>query len=469
MTTAITQAPMRVLVVSHGHPAYSIGGGELAAYNLFRGLGALEGVEAHFLARIGPPLAPHADTPFMSLRQNARETLFYANDYDHFRLSNRDVAGLDRHFAAFLAAVRPDVVHFHHFLGLGLECLRVVRRVCPQARVVATLHEFLAICHNHGQMIKTAKATLCHRATPADCAMCFPEIGPARFFKREMFIKANFDLVDAFVSPSRFLAQRYVEWGLPRERMRVIENGLDIAETTPPRPVPRALRGGHATARRNRFAYFGQLNPFKGIDVLLDAVAKVPAAQWGADSGIVVFGGNQENQPAPFQERFRRLLAQAEGRVRFYGSYRPHELPVLMREVDWVVVPSVWWENSPLVIQEAFAHGRPVICSDIGGMAEKVRDGVDGLHFRAGSAESLADKLAMALATPGLWERLRANAPKPLTPIGTARQHLALYRETKARRAAVIKHLRAVRAPREAAEAAETVETVEAKAVGAEP
>ena len=55
-----------------------------------------------------------------------------------------------------------------------------------------------------------------------------------------------------------------------------------------------------------------------------------------------------------------------------------------MAEIDWVVVPSIWWENSPLVIQEAFLHGRPVICSDIGGMAEKVRHGVDGLHFRVG-------------------------------------------------------------------------------------
>jgi glycosyltransferase involved in cell wall biosynthesis len=82
-----------------------------------------------------------------------------------------------------------------------------------------------------------------------------------------------------------------------------------------------------------------------------------------------------------------------------------------MREVDWVVVPSIWFENAPLVIQEAFAHGRPVICSDIGGMAEKVTDGVDGLHFRAGDAASLADVLGRAVRTPGLWQQLRAGIP----------------------------------------------------------
>jgi glycosyltransferase involved in cell wall biosynthesis len=71
------------------------------------------------------------------------------------------------------------------------------------------------------------------------------------------------------------------------------------------------------------------------------------------------------------------------------------------------VVPSRWWENSPLVIQEAFIHGRPVICSDVGGMAEKVRDGVDGMHFRVGNASSLASVLERGITTPGLWERLR--------------------------------------------------------------
>ena len=78
-----------------------------------------------------------------------------------------------------------------------------------------------------------------------------------------------------------------------------------------------------------------------------------------------------------------------------------------MAETDWVVVPSVWWENAPLVIQEAFQHGRPVIASDIGGMAEHVRDGVDGLHFRAGDHEALARTLGNAAADPALWERLR--------------------------------------------------------------
>jgi glycosyltransferase involved in cell wall biosynthesis len=99
--------------------------------------------------------------------------------------------------------------------------------------------------------------------------------------------------------------------------------------------------------------------------------------------------------------------------VRLHGRYRPQDLPSLMADVDWVVVPSIWYENAPLVIQEAFQHGKPVICSDIGGMAEAVTDGVDGLHFRAGSSGALADTLLRAATTDGLWESL-ASGVRPV-------------------------------------------------------
>jgi glycosyltransferase involved in cell wall biosynthesis len=99
-----------------------------------------------------------------------------------------------------------------------------------------------------------------------------------------------------------------------------------------------------------------------------------------------------------------------------------------MRQIDWVVMPSIWWENSPMVIQESFLHGRPLIASDIGGMREKITDGVNGLHFRVGSAEDLADRMIVALTEPGLWDRLSAGCPRPANFDRTAARHLELYR-----------------------------------------
>ena len=409
---------MRVLVISHGHPAFSIGGAEVASHTLFRALNASPGVEAFFLSRAAPPMRRHAATPLMSLRQGEREVFLHTEVWDEFWLSNGGLGDLEGAFAAYLAHVRPDVVHFHHVIGLGLEAVALVRRLLPAARLVITFHEYLPICLNHGQMVKTGRFALCHAASPAACSGCFPQHSPAEMFGRERHVKDHLLLADAFVSPSRFLVDRYVAWGLPAARFHVIENGLD-GVPVPPRALP---PGG----RRDRFGFFGQVTEFKGLHVLLDAVARVPDAVWG-DATLNVFGGNLEFQPEGFRTRFAALMERAGRRARFHGPYRPEDLPRLMAGVDWTVVPSIWWENSPVVIQEAFLHRRPPITSDIGGMAEKITDGKDGLHFRVGSPEDLVDRLTRALTEPGLWDRLAAAAPRPPDLVAFARLHLAVY------------------------------------------
>ena len=411
---------MRVLIISHGHPAFSIGGAEVASHTLFRALNAAEGVEAFYLARAAAPMRRHAATPLMSLRQGEREVFLHTDAWDEFWLSNGGIADLRGAFAAYLDHVRPDVVHFHHVIGLGVEALLQVQRQLPGARIVLTFHEYLPICPNHGQMVKVQRRTLCHEASPAACNQCFPQHSPAALFQREQHLKNHLLLADAFVSPSRFLVERYAQWGLPEARFSVIENGLE-GQTVPARALP---PGG----RRDRFAFFGQVTEFKGLHVLLDAVARVPEAVWG-EATLNVYGGNLEFQPEAFRTRFSELMERAGRRARFHGSYRPEDLKRLMAGVDWIVMPSIWWENSPVVIQESFLHRRPLIVSDIGGMAEKVTDDVDGLQFRVGSPEDLADRLSRALLEPGLWERLSAAAPVPPDLAAFARAHLAVYRD----------------------------------------
>src|SRR3989449_4054162 len=131
----------------------------------------------------------------------------------------------------------------------------------------------------------------------------------------------------------------------------------------------------------------------------------------GVDAHLWIHGANLDLQPVEFQRQVNELLAACKDNVTLVGRYQPESLARLMAGVDWVVVPSIWWENSPLVIQEAFLHGRPVICSDIGGMAEKVADGVNGLHFRTRDSADLAATIRRAVTTPGLWEKLRGGIP----------------------------------------------------------
>jgi glycosyltransferase involved in cell wall biosynthesis len=363
----------------------------------------------------------------MSPGRGHDETLWWSDGFDWLHLGARDLGALIDHLERFLADCRPDVVNFHHAMGFGVQALRATRRALGDTPVVFTLHEYLPICANHGQMIKARTGALCARASPADCGACFPEIGPGNLMRRELFLKSFLAEADAFVSPSRFLLGRYAEWGLPRAKLVMIENGLDGGPASPPRTTP---PGG----RRDRFAFFGQLNPFKGVRVLVDAVTRIPNDVWG-DAILYVFGGNLEQQPEDFQAAVKELFRLAGRRLRFMGAYKSADLPGLMREVDWTVVPSTWWENAPVVIQEAFHHGRPVIASDIGGMAEKVRDGVDGLHFRVGNAESLAAAMTRAMREPGLWDRLRAGVRPPTDAAEAARAHAALFERLVARRA----------------------------------
>ena len=410
---------MRILIVSHGHPSFSIGGAEVASHTLFRAFDADPAHEAFYLSRAPAAIARHAATPLMSLGHGKSEAFMHTGAWDEFWLSNSSVTELKTAFAAYLRHINPDVVHFHHVIGLGVEAIALVRQVVPQARLVFTFHEYLPICAHHGQMVKVARQQLCHSAAPATCNICMPQHSQAEFFQREQHLKNHFLLADAFIAPSRFLRDRYVAWGLPADRFHVIENA--VGGTAVP---PRRLTSGE---RRDRFAFFGQITAFKGLQVVLEAINRISDEIWG-EATLSVFGGNLEYQPDAFRSRFEALMERSGRRARFYGSYRQDELPSLISDVDWVIVPSIWWENSPVVIQEAFLHRRPLIVTGIGGMAEKVQHGIDGLHFRVGSVESLADRMTQALRSPALWSELSANAPTPPDPKRVAEQHAAIYR-----------------------------------------
>jgi glycosyltransferase involved in cell wall biosynthesis len=123
------------------------------------------------------------------------------------------------------------------------------------------------------------------------------------------------------------------------------------------RPAQEAAPHRQAKGRRTSFGYFGNLNPWKGVLPLLQA-AQLLHASGDTEFSLRIHGG------APFQsEAFTTALdaalAGTAGVVSHCGAYARDEVPALMAEVDWVVMPSIWWENAPLVIQEAFQHRRP--------------------------------------------------------------------------------------------------------------
>jgi glycosyltransferase involved in cell wall biosynthesis len=438
--------PARTLVIAHAHPAQSLGGGEIAAYAHWSEL-KRQGDQAVYLARAAGP-SNHTGTPFSARAGDGSDLLFHAPPVDHFRHSQTVRKVVYEDFRALLERVKPTAVHFHHYVHLGLELVREVRRYSADIPIFMTLHDYLGICHAQGQMLKT-NGMLCQSASPMDCNSCFPGQSPQLFFMRELFVKSFFELVDVFVSPSRFLRDRYVAWGLPAEKFMVLENGqapVDTPRVAPlPEPVAAPLAAPYATrgtapalaptaARgdqpQRRFVVLGQLSRLKGTQVLLEAVRSLDP-ELAAKVRIEIHGSIQHADEA-FKTEFHTQCKALAPTLRFCGPYLPQDVNAILGQGAWLIVPSVWWENSPMVIQEALRARCPVIVSNIGGMAEKVDHGVNGLHFRVNSASDLARTIEYAASDRQVWQTLSGQIKPPPTLSHTVKVLATLYGQPRA-------------------------------------
>jgi glycosyltransferase involved in cell wall biosynthesis len=380
---------VKVCVVAHAHPALSRGGGETAAWREHRALLAAGHDSALFAAAEEPP----ADWPALP----EHEALFAIGAMEDDRLAWAETAAREAVLERLLAT-GADVFHLHHLWRVGLDLVALLREHAPRARLVVTLHEMLAICAHHGQMVTTRHGLLCEAASPEACAACFPGRAPVHFaLRRAAFLRA-LSLFDAVVAPSRFLLDRIEAWGFAAREAHVIENTLGDGLLAAPRPpLPPGLAA--------RFAFFGRPTPFKGLDVLVRAlhIARnvIPHAH------LDVHGCDAEETLRMFPT-LTDILRELGGMVAFHGRYGGEEVLARMRRSGWVAMPSVWWENSPMVIQEAKRAGVPLIVSGIGGMAEKVREGRDGLHVRPGAPREWAQAL-IAAADPATHAAMAAS------------------------------------------------------------
>ena len=413
--------PERILIVCHGHPDLVPGGTESVAHDLFRTIRDDGHAETMFLgcvSRLHRATRPWVG--FQTVGRSRDELLLWVGQFDRFMFGHNDTAPFAQSLTELLTSFKPDVVHFHHFALIGLEALALTRRVLPAARIVATLHDYHPICANDGLMVTTAGA-LCHGASPDACHACLPDIAQHRFATRNLHLRNMLGLVDRFIAPSRFLKERFVAWGIAADRIEVIENAVAAAP---------AVAGKQAARPRRTFGLFANVAPHKGTLLALAAISRLAEAV--PDVALRIHGG-MNFQDGAFRRNFETTLCEAGDTATHCGPYRREDLPKLMADVDWVLVPSTWWENAPLAILEAFRNKRPVICSDIGGMAELVADGVNGLHFRAGDVASLARTMRRAVEEDGLWQRLAGGIPAVATTSEAATRHIDLYTDLLAR------------------------------------
>jgi glycosyltransferase involved in cell wall biosynthesis len=408
--------PMRTLIYVHGHPRLQAGGSEVAAYALFSDLKA-RGQEPVFLgvaesAFVGgrPALAPFSD--------DGSEYIMPSLVSDHFLFLGGHRAHVLDQIVDLVNSRAIEVVHFHHFIGIGTDGLIYLRHRLPHVGFVFTAHEYLSLCARDGQMLMSDLAGRCTRPQFDKCAACVKSAPPAYFALREALFRQVFSGFDAVISPSRFLAGRLTDSGLCSCPVQVIENKNAHA--------PRFEAAvGEPSDKVNRFAFFGQINPFKGADLLLEAAALYHGQADASPAEFHLFGSLAGDTMA-YPYFISHQLARAEN-LTFHGRYDGRKVIELMRDMDWIVVPSIWWENSPVVIEEALIAGRPIICSNIGGMAEKVEDGVFGVHFEVGNAADLAATFRRCCGNAELWRQLVGGRRRPAGPDEVAARHGEVY------------------------------------------
>ena len=411
----------KILIISHGHPIFAKGGGELAAYNFYNMYNKL-GHDAYFMAAHHKDSVMHGGTPFSTF--NKKEILYRASMNDFFlnTITNRGIVWNE--FKELLDYLKPDVIHFHHYIHVGLELIRASRNWIsensPETKLILTLHEYIAICANSGQMVTPNDNKLCYGASPTECSQCFPHRNQTEFKLRELYIKSYFSQVDHFVSPSHFLKDRYVTWGIDQDKISVIENGQEKVEKLPKRKLLE-------DEKRSTFAFFGQINPFKGLDVLLGALEYLPKSVL-KHTEIQIHGSGLENQSEEFQNKVNLLMRKFSKNIKYFGPYEPNELGNLMKNVDWVVVPSIWWENAPLVIQESLKYGRPLMVSNIGGMAEKVQHLENGIHFQYKNPQDIARWMIECMDTK-FYDAIYDKMEQPVWVDDMAKKHIELYDE----------------------------------------
>jgi glycosyltransferase involved in cell wall biosynthesis len=401
----------KVLIISLHHPELMRGGAQQVAYESFKGLQNEHGIDAVLLASTDAsyPALYKSGACITGFDRRHNEFLFLSTEYDNVWHRTSSVRLVEA-FAEFLGVVRPDVVHFHHFLTFGIDLLSLTRRVLPNARIVFTFHEFLGICDARGHMVRLTDQSLCSQASPVRCYQCFPERSPEHFLLRKMWFTRHFGVVDVFTCPSRFMINRYVSWGIQREKIKYVSNGQANCSQDVRLPVN--------DGPKNRFGFFGQMIDVKGVHIILRAVAIL------RDRGFTNFrvelnGDNIRYATAPMRKEIEDFLAEEEARpfaqriVQYNGPYQVDQLASRMARVDWSIVPSVWEEAFGLVVSEAWMFRRPVICSNVGAPAERVIDNVHGLHFSRGDAYALAAVMQRACTEKDLWERLANAIPEP--------------------------------------------------------
>ncbi len=436
---------MRVLYAIHDFLPRHRAGSEIYAFELARELSRR--ADVFILAAEYDPSVPHG-----TIRWRSYEGLVVIEVVNNWQFSRFDETYQSERINAqlrhVLDATCPDVLHVHNLLNLSFDLPRIAKQ--RGIGTVATLHDYTLVCPSGGQRVHVAESHVCDSIDVDRCARCFAQSPLARqmraakvtrgfsgrliartgraVFKiapvlatsilktvhgtdinggdvrrRLGYARQVFESIDLFVAPSRSMAEEFVKLGLAPDRVQVSDYGFRppsraTSATGPPSRSPDT--GETVRDDRLRIGFVGTLVWHKGVHVLIDAAKRLQGQY-----EVQVHG-----DPAVFPDYVAALRhAAADLPVVFAEGFDRDGVDDVYEGLDVLVVPSLWPENSPLVIHEAFMHQVPVVAARVGGVPELVDHEINGLLYEPFDHGSLAASLQRLIDDRDLLAKLSAR------------------------------------------------------------
>ena len=397
---------MKILHVIHGYPMRFNAGSEVYTQGIASAQAANH--EVHVFIRKEDPFQPEYGLSHEPDPKDHRVRLHLVN-HPHSRDRYRHEE-IDRQFEIVLQSVQPDIIHIGHLNHLSTSIVEVAAR--RQIPLVFTLHDYWLQCPR-GQFVQMHPSdrsdpwARCDGQEHRKCAQhCY-----ARYFsgapeeiaddvaywsgwvqRRMAHVREIVEKIDRFIAPSHYLGRRFLDdMKLPVERVTYLDYGFDIDRLSKRQRDP-----------EDSFVlgYIGTHTPPKGIQHLLQAFS-----QLHGDCRLRIFGKDRGLHSATLQEIADRFPASIRERIEWLPEYHNGNIvPQVLNRVDAVVVPSIWLENSPLVLHEAQQARVPVITADAGGMREFVQHEVNGLLFAHRDVSSLTTQMQRFVDDPS-WAK----------------------------------------------------------------
>lgn len=394
---------MHILKIIHGYPPQYNAGSEVYSQSICTELS-----KYHRLSVFTREENPY--TPCFSIREekiNENLTLYLINNpqgKDGYRHQQ-----MDNVFSSLIKKLQPNIAHIGHLNHLSTGLVDVLEQF--KIPIIYTLHDFWLMCPR-GQFLTRSigraegNFQLCTHQDDKKCAIdCYKvyfsgikeneandvEQWESWVHSRMEEIKRIVSKINLFIAPSKYLKNRFEkDFHISRDKIIYLDYGFPTEYLVPTEKIKKD--------EPYTFGYIGTHIPAKGVNLLIDAFKKIEKP------AILKIFGRENGQST---KALQAMACSSKNKIEFLGEYMNHNLVNdVFSKVDCIVVPSIWGENSPLVIHEAQACKIPVITADFGGMKEYVAHNVNGLLFKHRETDSLAEQLNFAISNPEKMKEL---------------------------------------------------------------